>query len=120
MAGSSIKLFQFLQKFCRTFGINSGQSNQNRYHINLANWFALLCLNEYLISTAVFFLLEASSMVEYGITFYICISTAACDFYCLSAFWQVKNISKFVANWEEFIGKSESHWSSASKQMINL
>lgn len=46
-------------------------------------------------------------MTERGITFFFSLTIALSDIYCLSAFLQVKNVPKFIGNWEGFIEKSE-------------
>lgn len=107
MAADSIKLFQFLEKYCQTFRVYPLQPNQKRYHINSLNWIIILCLNQFFISLATFFFFEATSMFEYGLTFFVCLCILSSDIHCFSAFGQAKDISNFVENWEKFIGKSK-------------
>lgn len=108
MASSSIKLFQFIQKFCRTIGIYSPKPNQNRYRYSSMNWFTIFCFDQFIISTASYLLFEADSMSEYSITLFICLITIGCKIFSLIAFWQVKSVSECVENWEKFIEKSKS------------
>lgn len=103
--GDSIKLFQFIRKFCQTIRIVP--PDQNQYSINRMNLFNLFCLNQFLISTVAFVLFQANSMAEYGVTFFIGSGIVAFDVYCLVVFCQFGDISKIVGNWEEFIQKSE-------------
>lgn len=105
--GDSIQLFRFIRKFCQTIGVSALQPKQNRYHVNSMNWFTLFCLNQFFISTAAFLSFEASSMVEYGMTFLYCAINLICNILCLVVFLQFENISKYVGNWEQFIGQSE-------------
>lgn len=109
MAGDSIKLFQFIQRYCQTIGVYPPRPNQNRYYMNSMNWFAFFCLDQFLISTAGFILFEANSMAEYTTTFFICLITVGCNIFSLLAFRQAKNISNSIGNWEVFIEKSESY-----------
>ena len=120
MAGGSIKLFQFTQKYCQTFGICPPQPNQNRYNLNLASWCILFFLNQAFMSIVAFLLFEADSMNEFGIKIFACLTILASDIYSLVAYWQVEIIPKFVENWEKFIEKSESHVSHIFSSSENL
>lgn len=109
MAAGSIKLFQFIQKLCQLFGIDPPQPNQEQYPLNLINWFTIFCLIQSIISTTRFFLFEANSMVEYGLTFWVCASFITCFNFCLGVYSRAKNIPVFIGNWEKFIEKSKFH-----------
>lgn len=108
MAGNRIKLFQFIRKICQKIGAYPLQPNQSRYSINSKNWFHILCLNQFFISTTAYFFFEANSMVEYGMTFLISTANFVVSSCFLMAFLQKEKISNSVGNWEGFIEKSKS------------
>lgn len=103
-AGDKIELFKFIKKTYRRIGIDP---LQKRRRTNAKNCFMIYSLAISFVSPAVYLLLEANSMFDYGITVFSC-STEALSFTTyLILFWQAKNFSHFIENYERFIETSE-------------
>lgn len=104
MAGASIKLFQFNQKFCQTMGIKLSRSNKNRYvfeHVIFVIFETLFA-----ITLVAFLLYDAESMGEYGATFFTLITIMLAFVIYFVMVWKIQNIMKFTENCERFIEKS--------------
>lgn len=111
MAGGSdgdgtIKLFQFFQKTYQDIGILPPQSNPYR-SINLKKWFILFGHAKCIITSAGYLVFEANSMIEYGMVFYICVSTVLTITFYLTLLWKMETILSFIENCERFVAKSK-------------
>lgn len=102
-----IKLFKFIQKSYEHNGIFPSESNENRGPINSRNTLDLFCHAQFFISSAAYLLVDANSMIEYGMTFYVCITLVTSSVIYLTEIWQMKNISNFIGHCERFIEMSE-------------
>lgn len=106
MSGS-IKLFKFLQNSYQTIGIyQPSESYQNR-SLNSKNVFFIFCMTKFGTSVGIFFLFEAKQLDEYCLTFFCALSTIAAVFYLISNLYQIENISKLIATFEEMIALSK-------------
>lgn len=101
----TIKLFKITQQICRNIGIFPPESNQNRTLTRFNYWAILLSLVQLFISSAAYLMLEANSLMEYGIVFYSCTTLGFCFFLYLVFIWQVEIISKYIRDFEKFIEK---------------
>lgn len=102
MAGApKIKLFQMVEKFYQTMGMNASNT------LNCRNLFFSLTILLHVFGLIGFFLFESATMLEYGACFFGCIS----DLYALIDFkltqWRMPEITKLIAMCEKFIEKSE-------------
>lgn len=109
MAGSQgIKLFKYTQKiyyYIGVIGIDPTESNQMDHSAILTiarKWLFIFSLAQFAFTTTAYFLFEASSMIEYGLSFYSSLSMNT-----FSYFWRMKNFSNYVQNCERFIEKRE-------------
>lgn len=100
---SSIKLFQFVQKFHRALGIYPSYSSSSCSRLKLV----LICLIQVGLTLFTFLLFEAKSMYDYGFGCCILISQIIAIVTYLSFVWQSKNTANSIANWEKFIAKSK-------------
>lgn len=50
--GSSVKLFQFMQKYCQTVGLHLPQSNQNRYNLIIVQLIFVICSAQFFSASA--------------------------------------------------------------------
>lgn len=116
MAGS-IKMFSFNRRFLQVLGIYSISSNHGlsidwRNSILISN-LALFCL-----PSAAFFIYDAKSMFEYGLSF----SAAAIGAFMICIYFtmisQVESTSAFYGNCERFIGNSQSTLTSQIEHTI--
>lgn len=98
---SSIKLFQFIQKYNRTLGINSPKSNKTC----LKNLIFVFCEVQFGAALIAFMSIEANSMLEYGITCFPFSCAMVGVIVYLISIWQIKNCSKLIENCERFIEK---------------
>lgn len=109
MAGS-IQLFQSVRKCYRTLGIHPDPQS---YLFNYRNLFAILCYSLSGISTLSFLLCKANTVPEYGFCIYAFTSQLCILYTLFIQMWQMPNILKLIASFEEFIGSSEYiHWDS--------
>lgn len=98
---SSIKLFQFIQRYHETVGMRSTQTNKRRSQIFLI--FAM----QYMILQTIFLIIEANSMFDYGFGFFmaICVATTTIIYFLFK--WQLKNTLTIIEDCERFISQSE-------------
>lgn len=106
MAGT-IKLFSFDRKYYHIFGIYPPQSSQNGPSFNSRNWIFVFSHALLFFPSAGFFVHDAESMLEYGISFLAASIAVAAMIVYLSMIRQMKNIWPFIENCERFIKKSE-------------
>lgn len=105
MAGATIKLFQSVHQFYHDMGIYPSQPNQNRKP-NAKNVFVLLSAIQLCITSLAFFLFEANSITEYGISFYMSLSELTITVYFLIVAWKIPKNLKLIDEMEQFITKS--------------
>lgn len=111
---SSIRLFQFNQKFHRFIGIYSSHPNQEQYSLNLKNFICFIVLTQYGLTVGAYLVLEANSIVDYAFAFIGLISIAYCMLIYVLFIWQLENTLKFIENCERFIAKSKYQTESQS------
>lgn len=107
MAGRSIKLFQFNQKYCKTIGIQLPETNRKGCKYNWINLGFFICSIEFFITSSAYLLYDANSMAEYGIVFFVLTTVIECMVAYLISILKVKEISEFIENCEDFIEKSK-------------
>lgn len=101
MAGS-IELFKSTKLYYQTLGIlPEHQSNI----FNFRNLFVIFCYFINGISSLVFFLLEAHTISEFGITFYAFVSELSILYFLLVQMWQMPNILALIASFDQFIAE---------------
>lgn len=104
MAGGSVKLFQFNQKYCQSIGIELPNSNENRYTFSVI----LIFVTIFAMALFGYLVYGAQSMAEYGIVFFVLINNIFGTATYYITIWKMKDISKFTQNCEQFIEKSKS------------
>lgn len=109
MASNSIKLFQFSQKYCETFGIQLPvKSNEKRCIFKAIRWILDIFLLIFWVTSLAFMVYDAKSMVEYGMTLFTMITITLALVIYLITIWQIEEILKFVETCESFINKRKS------------
>lgn len=105
----SIQLFQFVQKFHQTIGINLFQPNQNECSttISARTTTIFACMIQFTLSVFAYLVFEAKSLFDYGIGFFAIICSIAGILICALFVSQQQNFSKFIKICEEFIEKSK-------------
>lgn len=113
MAGaSSIKLFEFNQKYCQTIGIRLPKPNRkSQFPSNAKNVFYVASWVQFSIALVAYLLLDAKHNVEYGIAFYTLISIIESMVAYFITLWKLEDISKFTKTCEAFIERSKLEWS---------
>lgn len=107
-----IKLFHLTQKLYQTIGIHpindwhSSQLNKNQ-PFNFKNVLFIFAPLQFGVTTTVFFLFEAKTLDEFGISFYATLSVISIAFCYVSIFYQIGNLLKMFDNSNEFIGNSK-------------
>lgn len=102
-----IELFKFTQKTCQDIGIYPPDANRNASPLNLKNVLVLFCLGQFFISSAANFSFDASSMIEYGMAFFTCLSTSLSIITYLIIIWRLKIILNYIETCKRFIEKSK-------------
>lgn len=105
MAGS-IQLFKSVRKYFQLLGIDQSQPN-GTYSLNWRIALALFWYIQHLITVLAFFISEASSVLEYGTSFYGFISMVYCVYYFLILIWQRPRIFQLIENFQQFIEQSK-------------
>ena len=106
MAGTSIKLFQFIQKYYRFVGIVKPESNQIRHSFNRINWLIIFCYGQTTVSTIAFLLFETKSVLDFGTCMYYLMSEFVSGSFYLIPIWKIGKLSNFIENCEAFIETS--------------
>lgn len=107
MSERSVKLFNFLQKYYRTVGIHSPQSNQIRCPFNWKNVFFVICLVKSISTTTAYLLFQAETIIDIGISiFFLACLILGLTLY-LIPIWQMGNITEFIESCETFIATSK-------------
>lgn len=104
---ASIKLFSFIRKYRHVLGLYSLDTSQNVSSFNSRNWIYIISYVLFFVPSVAFFLYDAKSMQEYGISFY----SASMAFFLMCIYTQMvvqmKNICHFTESFEQLIEKSE-------------
>lgn len=114
---SPIKLFHTFQKFYKTMGLDTdGVSNQSRRSKNLLgsikstklwkNLFFIISTLQLSISSTTLFLIDAQTADQYGLTFYVSITTFCALVNYLAITFKLNEISMLITKYEQFISKS--------------
>lgn len=109
MSTSVVKLFNTQRKLYKTLGLYIHRS-QLWHSTGLAtakSLFFLISAVQFFITTTAFFLFEAQTINEYGMSFYISITILAVAINTTTIAWQIDQISRLMRNYEEFIDKSQ-------------
>lgn len=104
---STIELFIFVQKTYQDYGLLLPKSNRNHSPINWKFLLMLFCLAQFFITSAAYAAFEASSMIEYAMAFYTCVTVSASTVIYMELFWQMKDVLNYVENCKRFIESSE-------------
>lgn len=67
----------------------------------------LFCLAQFFITSAAYAAFEASSMIEYAMAFYTCVTVAASTIIYMELFLQMRDVLNYVDNCKQFVGSSE-------------
>lgn len=104
---TGIKLFRIVQKIYKTIGLNILPC-QSQHHSNFNEKFFLLFIfpAQFFISSIGFFLFEAETADEYGLSFYVSISMLRIIIDILNIGLKMEKISTLIGKYEEFIDKS--------------
>lgn len=105
MAGP-IKLFQLVQKLYQMLGIQRPQKNE-AIAFNSRNLFFLFCYTQLCGSMMAFFLLRASTMLEYGSSFFMFITQFYITVDFLILMLRISKILDLITEFENFIEKSK-------------
>lgn len=111
----TIQLFQPVQKYYQTLGIESHQNSL----FNFRNLFAIFCFLMCFTSTLAFFLFKANTILEYGATFYAFISETYILYFLFVQMWQMANISKLIASFENLIKESKHNTTNSRHKISN-
>lgn len=103
---TSLKLFQSVRQFYLDMGLYPSQSNGNCVP-NARNSFILLSMILFCITSSAFFLFEAKSIAEYGISFYMSLSEMEMTCFFLIIAWKMPKILELIDGMEQFIAKSK-------------
>lgn len=105
MAGP-IKLFQTVQKLNKTMGLNISHERQTSSAKLIRNLFFIASITQLFISSTAFFLFEAQTADDYGISFYVLLTTLCVVINFVTVAWRTDKISMLIECYEKFIGKS--------------
>lgn len=102
-----IKLFHTLQSFYKSLGlqIRLSQSCRSQYLLSAINLFLSISTVQLFLSTSAFFLFEAQTADEYGISFYISITVLSVIVDIGSVAWNINKILTLIGNYEKFLKK---------------
>lgn len=103
----SMKLFLFYKEIIQTIGILSAQLNRNHFSINLNDLTYPIFIAQFFVTSVGFFLFDAKSLLEYGMSFYDIVASILAMAFLLINVWQMRNIFKFIENCERFIEESK-------------
>lgn len=106
---SVVKLFDTQQKLYKTLGfdIYQSQSCHSKCSISIKSLFFLISSMQLFISTTAFFLFEARTVDEYGMSFYISITIFSVSINITTIAWKMDEIFVLLRNYGEFIDKSQ-------------
>lgn len=104
MVRRTIKLFLFVQNVIRMLGIYPPLED-GKVPFNSRNLFVLFCYAQLWIPVALYFVLKANTMQEYGATVFIILTFFYIALDVLILMWQMYNILNLIASFEEFIKK---------------
>lgn len=106
MAGS-VKLFQCIQNYYQTMGIMNSYQSQQIFSFNWKNLSFFCAMILMFISTFSFFLFNASTVADYGSSFFGSVSylNTIVDF--ITNIWQIPNILLLIAVFEKYIEMSK-------------
>lgn len=102
-----VKLFNTYQKFYETLGFDIFESCCTKCLISAKSVFHLIASMQLFISTTAFFLFEAQTADEHGISFYISITILVTTVNISTVAWKMDEILMLIRNYEEFIDKSQ-------------
>lgn len=103
---TSFQLFQSVKANFQFLGIFKSQPSG----IFALNWRIILALFWYiqhLITVLAFFIFEAKTVLDYGVSFYGFISMVYCVYYFLILIWQRPRIFQLIENFHQFIKQSK-------------
>lgn len=106
MAGR-MKLFRFIQKYFRLNGIDPPDSNAICCGINWKSLTFFICEAQLFASLTAYLLIEAQSMLAYGMTFFAILHLVFGVVIYIIYFWKIEHCSVFIGNCENFIEKRE-------------
>lgn len=103
----SIKLFSFIRKYFHLYGFYPPQLNENGPALNSRNWIFIIGDVQMCFSSAAFFIVEAESMLEYGLSFFLTNASESMGCVFIAIIWRMKNIWLFFESCERFIQRSK-------------
>lgn len=115
MAGSPIKLFQTVQKLNKTMGIwdiqNQKQTSKNHLQFIpsvkfIRKLFFILSTTQLFLSSTAFFLMRAQIADDFGLSFYVSLTTFCVMINFMTVAWKMNKFSMLIEHYEKFIEKS--------------
>lgn len=103
-----MRLFQSLRELYRAIGIYPQRSNQ-KCRITWKILFMLFSLIQFSISAGAYFVIKASSVEEYGGTFYGSFTAFTATMLFSMNIWKITEILRLIEKFEKFIGKSKKN-----------
>lgn len=109
MAGKdSIKLFQFIQNYLSAIGVHKPEPKQiDRPFFNSKNWIFISCVTPMLISSLAFFVYQAKTAFDFGLSFYYSSCLICGGIFYIIYVWKIENVSEFIENCETFVEQSK-------------
>lgn len=115
---NKIQLFYTVQNLYKISGIYSTQPNQLP-SFNYKFFYILLSMAFMIIATLTFFIFEANSAMDYGMSFSGTLMELTSAIFYIVNMIRMPNIIKFIENCEKFIEKSESYFELHFKWFFN-
>lgn len=103
MATNVVQLFQIVQNFYKTIGLNLPTQLSS---LNGKQFLFIIIPAPFIISSVAFFLFEAQTADEYGTSFYMSISVLGSAINISNIAWEIDKILTLIGKYEKFIDKS--------------
>lgn len=103
---SPIQLFRSVRRYFQLLGIDQSQPSET-FSINWRIVFTIFWCAQHSITIFAFFIIEAKTVIEYGISFYGFIIMAYCVYYFSILIWQRSRIFQLIENFQQFIEQSK-------------
>lgn len=116
-----IELLSFNRKCYGLVGIPPLQPDKDAPSSNSKNLIIVTSLTVWFLSSAVFFVNEANSMIDFGLSFFAASAAVAMNCLYLDIIWRIKIIHAFIEDCERFIEQSKQTFKQAfSSSALNL
>lgn len=105
MAGS-VKLFRNVKGYYQTIGLLTESQSKHDISFNPRNLFALFSIFQRILTTFAFFVYEAETLLEYGLTFFVYVAEAYSIVVFLEHMSTMPKTLHLIEHFEKFIEKS--------------